>query len=138
MDNLCKDIFDAEKGVSTYIINMEEYTDGNVLVPYWYKDLKRLKRYWHIRNLIAHETNVYEEDYCTLEDGNWILDFYQKILTGQDPLSIYQNALKQQESNQKNKYILQIHMIKIMIIMIVTMTMVMIMIVKIIQKKSVI
>ena len=71
-----------------------------------------------------------------MEDENWILDFYQKILTGQDPLSIYQNALKQQESNQENKYILQIHIIKIMIIMIVTMTMVMI--VKIILKKSVI
>ncbi len=83
LDNLCKDLFDSNKGISTYIERLEN------LKGYGYKeDLKKLKRYRHIRNQIAHETNPDEINMCDYSDIDWIHDFYQNILRQSDPLAL--------------------------------------------------
>ena len=39
LDKICKEIFNSEKGVTTYIDTMKEVNDGNRYVPLWNKTL---------------------------------------------------------------------------------------------------
>ena len=43
LDKICKEIFNSEKGVTTYIDTMKEVNDGNRYVPLWNKTLYKLK-----------------------------------------------------------------------------------------------
>ena len=87
LDNLCRDMNGI--GVTGYIADMEQVRNGNVYVPDWWEQCRKLKYYRHIRNKIAHENYANEENMCSSEDLEWIENFYQKILTQTDPLAIY-------------------------------------------------
>lgn len=94
LDNLCKDLFSNDKGISTYIKHMEKYSVNAQKIPDWNINLNKLKKYRHIRNLIAHEDNVDESDYCNKSDEKWIINFYNSIIKQNDPLALYEKSLR--------------------------------------------
>ena len=92
LDNLCKDMNGI--GVTGYIRDMEQKTNGKFYVPTWEDDCSRLKRYRHIRNQIAHENNADEDNMCSAGDTAWIDNFYRRIMERTDPLALYCQAVK--------------------------------------------
>ncbi len=100
LDNLCKDLLDSDKGVSSYIEEMENKTYNTFKPANWNSDYYNLKRYRHIRNQIAHDTYAEEEDLCNRGDIIWIEDFHIRILNSEDPLAQYLSA-KNYNSQEK-------------------------------------
>lgn len=101
LDNLCKDLFKSDRGVSQYIEEMEctSFTKSR-LVESWQDDYKMLKHVRWIRNNIAHN-NDYSG--CNKSDVKNVKDFYQKIINQKDPFSVIdQNSRELQRRNNKN------------------------------------
>ncbi len=101
LDNLCKDLNGI--GVTGYIESMEQTPKGANRILGWKDDYYKLKHYRYIRNKIAHDNNADEENMCTEEDELWIQNFYQRILTQQDPLSLYHKATHTEPKATINK-----------------------------------
>lgn len=72
LEKLCGEIMRDERRVSAYIDEMTCTPFGPSLVAGWNNDLKKLKHYRHIRNLIAHEPDCSEESLCVPSDAVWI------------------------------------------------------------------
>lgn len=100
LEKLCGEIMRDERRVSAYIDEMTCTPFGPSLVAGWNNDLKKLKHYRHIRNLIAHETDCSEESLCVPSDSVWIENFCTRILNLSDPLSLYRRALAEQRKAQ--------------------------------------
>ena len=101
LDNLCKDLFKSDRGVSQYIEEMEctPFTKSR-LVESWQGDYKMLKHVRWIRNNIAHNN---ECSGCSKSDVKSVKDFYKKIINQKDPFSVIaQNSRELQRSNNKN------------------------------------
>ena len=60
LDKICREIFSAEKGVTTYIDEMREISDGSRFVSSWNNVLNRLIQLRKIRNDYAHEVGNLE------------------------------------------------------------------------------
>ena len=93
LDNLCKDLFLSDKGISTYIESMEKCGYNAWRIVGFDTDLQMLKRYRHIRNLIAHEDDANESDYCDKSDEEWIIHFHERIIRCDDPLALYRKTI---------------------------------------------
>ncbi len=91
LDNLCKDLLRSDKGVTTYIFEMEQCASSAYQINGWKDDYEKLKYYRHIRNKIAHEPGCVETDFCSVRDVEWLEQFYQRILNREDPLALYEN-----------------------------------------------
>ena len=63
LDVLCRDMNGI--GISGYIADMEQLTNGRLFVDGWEKDYRLLKHYRHIRNRIAHDVDATEDALCT-------------------------------------------------------------------------
>ena len=100
-DSLCQDMYHTQKGVTTYIEKMENTYGATYVIPGWKKDYETLKGYRHLKNRIAHEPDVYEEDECDEYDEEWIYDFHQRIMNQEDPLGLYRKY--QQEKTVRTK-----------------------------------
>ena len=100
LEKLCGEIMRDERRVSAYIDEMTCTPFGPSLVAGWNNDLKKLKHYRHIRNLIAHEPDCSEESLCVPSDAVWIENFCTRILNSSDPLSLYRRALAEQRKAQ--------------------------------------
>lgn len=101
LDNLCKDLFKSDRGVSQYIEEMEctPFTKSR-LVESWQDDYKMLKHVRWIRNNIAHN-NDYSG--CNKSDVKSVKDFYKKIINQKDPFSVIaQNSRELHRRNNKN------------------------------------
>lgn len=85
LEKLCGEIMRDERRVSAYIDEMTCTPFGPSLVAGWNNDLKKLKHYRHIRNLIAHEPDCSEESLCVPSDAVWIENFRTRILNLSDP-----------------------------------------------------
>lgn len=92
LDIICKDMFQADKGVTTYIDTMEQITNGARYVPTWNTTLRRLKELRHIRNNHSHEVGTSYTDICTPADIEWLNNFYAAIMNTTDPLAMYRKA----------------------------------------------
>lgn len=98
LDKICKEIFNSEKGVTSYIDAMEKITNGDRYVSNWDYVLKRLKKLRHIRNQYAHEIGSSYDNICVPEDIEWLKSFYNEIMNTTDPLAQYRKAtIKKQE-----------------------------------------
>ena len=97
LDNLCKDMYGSEKGVTTYIEIMEHTSGGSYRINGWDSDYKNLKHYRYIRNQIVHENYASEDSMCTGSDTAWINNFYSRILNRTDPLALYHQAITPQK-----------------------------------------
>lgn len=104
---ICGEMFHEPQtgGVTAYINEMERTAkNGWVFVEGWNKDLSTLKRLRHIRNNIAHTPGYSEENSVSPEDVKWLDDFYDRIISNSDPLSIYQSKMRQiAEKKQRAK-----------------------------------
>ena len=89
LDCLCKDLFSSKEGVSEYIRQMEctPWIDRRY-DPRWEDDYKQLKHIRWVRNQLAHEVGTLDDGTCTIDDLNYVQDFYQRILDRTDPFSL--------------------------------------------------
>lgn len=55
LDNLCRDMYNGENGVTAYIEEMERYSYSASFIPGWKSTYDALKHYRYIRNQIAHK-----------------------------------------------------------------------------------
>jgi hypothetical protein len=85
----------ADNTFTAYIDDMEEKLSGSRYVYNWQDDLKMLKHYRWLRNQIAHEIDVNEDDSCTKDDIEWINGFYDRIMKQEDPLALYRKATQE-------------------------------------------
>ena len=92
LDKICKEIFNSEKGVTTYIDTMKEVNDGNRYVPLWNKTLYKLKHYRHIRNNYVHEVGTSQYDICTRDDIEWLNNFYKEIISHRRELKFFRSS----------------------------------------------
>lgn len=99
IDKFCKETFGTEKGVTSYIDEMREKTDGYKYVSYWKGTLDCLVKYRHLRNNYSHEVGSSYSDICEMNDVYWLRKFYEKLISAEDPLSLYKKAKDQKQSN---------------------------------------
>ncbi len=100
LDNLCKTFPDYPKGISSYIEIMERSHQFQYKCPGWSSDYDKLKKYRYIRNQIAHDNGVYEDEMCDYGDEEWLENFRQRLLEQTDPLGQYYKS--QRVSNQQS------------------------------------
>ena len=65
LDNVCRGMFESDRGVTAYIEYMEECTDPRFQISGWRQVYFALKHYRWVRNQIVHEPGVTEETMCT-------------------------------------------------------------------------
>ena len=98
LDKICREIFKSDKGVSSYIEEMEKIVNGAKYVANWNYVLRMLKDLRHIRNQYAHEIGSSYDNICAPEDIEWLKSFYNEIMNTTDPLAQYRKAtIKKQE-----------------------------------------
>lgn len=101
VDNICRDMFSSQSGVSQYITEMEQRSFyGCSVVASWNDDYRRLKRAKWLRNQIAHESSATD---CTDKDAAWLENFHSRLLNGQDPLALLKKS-EQKRSIYTPKY----------------------------------
>ncbi len=96
VDNICKDMFESQQGVTEYIHEMESMEHlGIRQVPMWREKYKMLKHLRWLRNQIAHDSTAPE-----LEERDLIelQNFHKQILELLDPLAV----LKQPSYVERN------------------------------------
>lgn len=99
LDKLCSDIYFCQNGISEYIAHMErESFQGLRRISSWDSDYKMLKHIRWIRNQIAHSSDTYQMS--EQEDLKAVQDYYDRILSGNDALSLLRKAI-QKENNLK-------------------------------------
>ena len=106
LDRLCKDILESENGVTEYIERMEKEERGKMIVADWERDYKKLKSMRYLRNRIAHEDGVKESDVCSPSDTSWVMEFQNRIMAEEDPLTVlynYDASLKKEKPQPKKK-----------------------------------
>lgn len=106
LDRLCKDILESENGVTEYIERMEREERGKMIVADWDRDYKKLKSMRYLRNRIAHEDGINESDVCSPSDTSWVMQFQDRIMAEEDPLTVlynYDASLAKEKSMPKQK-----------------------------------
>ncbi len=104
LDCLCKDYLSSQEGVSEYIRQMENtpWIDRRCVIS-WEDDYKRLKHVRWVRNQLAHEIGTLEAGICTIDDLNYIKDFYNRILRGNDPFTLMRKTKETEREQQKER-----------------------------------
>ena len=102
LEKLCNEIYGDNHGISSYIDDMSKLTSASRYVLSWNDDLKQLKHYRWVRNQIVHEPNCTEENMCEYGDAEWLDDFHSRIMSGNDPLTLYRKAQSAQ-ATQRSK-----------------------------------
>ena len=103
IDAFCRDAYQVEKGLTTYIDKMKEISDGSRYVSGWDLTLRRLIDYRHIRNNYAHEVGSTAMDICEEADIEWLKKFYKSLMDAQDPLAVYRKAKQPVQNKQPRK-----------------------------------
>ena len=106
LDELCKQILSSDRGISEYIDEMNRESQGRMRVACWEMDYKRLKKLRWIRNQLVHETNSFQDDLISLEDIEWLKNFYARIMECTDPFSLlHQSRNIRKTTVNKEKYL---------------------------------
>ena len=102
LEKLCNEIYGSNHGLSAYIDDMLNNPSGAMYVLDWNETLKQLKHYRWIRNQIVHEPDCNEENMCTYDDSTWLDKFYSRMLSSDDPISLYRKS-RNRASTQRIK-----------------------------------
>ena len=104
LDKLCAEM-NGERtgGVSAYLADMEKYYSASGLVKGFGDDYKTLKYYRGVRNRLVHEPDSLSEPLCNEDDINWIVDFHNRILRAEDPLTTARKARESQARQSAGK-----------------------------------
>ena len=104
IDRFIKDAYSSSEGVSEYIRLMERHSDeGNIRVYSWKSDYKNLKHARWIRNQLAHEVD-YDSDICSDDDYEWLEDFYNRLFSSDDPLSLLRKTEQKTDNVKTQNY----------------------------------
>ena len=99
VDAICRDMLDAEKGVTAYI---EQLDETPMTVRYWITEwndeYRQLKHSRWLRNQIVHSTGSVE---CSQSDLDWLKGFHNRLLTQQNLLAKAHRVI--QESQIQNQ-----------------------------------
>lgn len=103
VDSICRDMLNADKGVSAYI---EQLDTTPLAVRYWitewndeYRQLKHIR--W-LRNQIAHSTGYVE---CSQADLDWLKAFHNKLLTQQDLLAKARRVIQESQIQRQQQQV---------------------------------
>ncbi len=105
LEKICSEIYGDNHSLSIYIDEMIGNPNGSYYVSGWNEDLRQLKHYRWVRNQIVHEPECTEESMCDPDDIQWLDNFYSRIMSTNDPLTLYskvENQLKPQKSKEVN------------------------------------
>lgn len=110
LDELCRQLFLSDKGVSQYIDEMSSEGYGKWRVAGWERDYKRLKNIRWIRNRLVHDRDSFESDLVNEKDIEWMRTFYQRIMECTDPFSLLPQSDKinrktDKQLNCQNSYV---------------------------------
>lgn len=102
LDKLCSEMYACQNGVSAYIEHMEnEAFQGQYRVPSWNNDYKMLKQVRSLRNRLAHDDGEYQISQA--EDLDFVQDFYRRIFSGNDPLTLLRKVAESEDSIQRQQ-----------------------------------
>lgn len=87
LDVTLKNKYSTKTGVTSYIENMERFSDGEGLVPSWREDYKALKHYRWLRNKLAHEAS--EDVDLNKSDLAGLKKFFANVSKNKDPYALY-------------------------------------------------
>ncbi len=97
LDRLCGDMYASQNGISAYLTAMESKTvEGQRCVACWDSDYRTLKHVRWVRNQIAHDSGTYQ--LSEPSDLAFVQDFYSRIFSGQDALTLLRKANEQAQS----------------------------------------
>lgn len=88
LDEICKQVFSSDNGISEYIDGMELKHHNHMNVPEWDKSYQRLKKMRHVRNKLVHETSSFDEGLFNEDDIAWLEEFRSNIIERTDPLAL--------------------------------------------------
>ncbi len=93
VDNICRDMFQSQQGVTEYINQMEANDlQGSQKVVNWDEKYKLLKRLRWLRNQIAHDSGAPELEENDLAE---LQHFHKQLLNQKDPLAIILTAKRE-------------------------------------------
>lgn len=102
LDKLCGDMYSCRNGISEYIDQMDNKSyKGSPLIPSWNSDYKMLKHIRWVRNQIAHDSGSYQVS--EPEDLEFVRNFYDRIFSGQDPLTLLRKEEEKAAERRKNQ-----------------------------------
>lgn len=105
LDSVCSDLYSTRNGISEYIADMEtKASQGHLLIPSWDSDYKSLKHIRWVRNRIAHDAD--DSQISETSDLSFAQDFYHRILSEKDPLTLLRKAgakLKRTQADQQHR-----------------------------------
>ena len=87
LDVTLKNKYSTKTGVTSYIENMERFSDGEKFVPSWREDYKALKHYRWLRNKLAHEAG--EDVDLNKSDLAGLKKFFANVSKNKDPYALY-------------------------------------------------
>lgn len=96
-DNICRDIFESETGITNYIDLMRDAGGNANNIPEWSEVLKTLTRLRSIRNKLTHEVGTLDMGLCTEEDIKWLDAFCNSLLDTTDPLAKHYRTFNKQK-----------------------------------------
>ena len=98
VDNICRDMFQTNQGITEYINQMERMdAAGSRKVSNWREKYKMLKHLRWLRNKIAHESGAPE---LVKADCIELQHFRKQLLKQQDPLAELMKSKSMRKSNQ--------------------------------------
>ncbi|MBO6130214.1 MAG: hypothetical protein J6P79_15180 [Pseudobutyrivibrio sp.] len=97
IDNICRDMFQTQQGVTEYI-NQMEANDlvGSRSVANWNEKYKMLKHLRWLRNQIAHDSGAPELEESDLLE---LQHFHRQLLNQKDPLATISRATRDSKKN---------------------------------------
>lgn len=87
LDVTLKNKYSTKTGVTSYIENMERFSDGEGFVSSWREDYKALKHYRWLRNKLAHEAG--EDVDLNKSDLAGLKKFFANVSKNKDPYALY-------------------------------------------------
>ena len=105
-DNLCKEVFSYDKGITDYINEMKDNEKkGSDTLSYWKDEYKKLKRLRWIRNKIAHESADSE---CEQQDIQELKKFRNRLRNKTDVLSQFRKHESKKKETRIRKLVLSV------------------------------
>ncbi len=102
-DRFIKDAYSSSEGVSEYIRLMEaDFIKGSSKIQGWKRDYDNLKHIRWIRNQLAHEVS-YDNEICSVNEYEWLEEFYERLLSTEDPLAALKRIEKKAASERVGK-----------------------------------
>jgi len=105
IDAFCRDTYNSDKGVTSYIDEMSRTVGATWDVWGWDEAFTKLKNYRHIRNAYAHDVGTSYSDICTEEDIEWLQGFYDKLMSAKDPISLYTQKKQARSKPVSREYV---------------------------------